>query len=926
MKRILSFFFIISVLSFISSSLHASKRLEISGRQSCSLTGIVVDNFARPLPKVMIQLYTVSDSAYVTGTLTNDKGQFTLSSLPLKRYRIRLSYLGMKTCERIVQLTAKTKSHSVGTIRLEPDAVQLHETVVTAEAAQVVMKGDTAIFSTSAYKLPEGAVVEDLIKRLPGVYIDGDGKITVNGKNVSKILVDGKEFFGTSSDIALKNLTADIVDHVKTYEKESDMAKATGVKDGKEKQVLDISIKPEMKRGWFGQADVAQGNHARYAHRGMLNRFRGNDQASLIYNKNNVRSTSIGGSSQNIGRTPSGKREGQNLGVNFQHSRKHLDTNGSLRVEDNDMTNASRTSAESYYSTGTRYSRSQSSRFNSSKAVNGAFDVHWAPDSLTTIMVFPKFRIGKQDDFSTSHNIHSDAEFKSFDWKDMHTRFEPAEIFATDTTQLLYQAYGTNQSKRNDSNYSMNGSVVRRSAKRKGRSFTFSLYTTLSNSDDELMPENHTHYYRSSIQQDLTQIQRQTNDNTNYMYTTNIGYNEPVGKNKYVRFSYAYRRSRNKQEKHVYDMAQTEELEIDSLGNSYTTIYNDHDFNVAFNSQTRALFYTIGMMVQSRRVHTQYKTSDGDVVQSQHVVNYAPVFQLRHKISNKTRWNLNYNGRTQQPSMNMLSPITDYSNPTYIREGNPNLKPAYSQYIQLQYVTYSPKKRRSFTASIIGSTTSNGFSYRRVYDEETGITRTRPMNINGQWTMSTNYTLTIPLAKKHWTSTWNGRSMYSAMPSYQMIDLKSSKSTTKNLDLLQRVQMNYRDQSVEIGVAGNVQYSKSENDRLTSTRTETFEYNGNLNGLYRFPFGLSLAVDGSVINRNGFGSQEDGTDMVLNGQVSYSMLKGKKLTFSLQAMDILGQQPTVKRSVYSTGERIVHYDALTSYVLFHISYRFKTNH
>lgn len=926
MKRIfIHLVLLISVLSISVLSLNASGR-SLRQKGNLSLYGKVVDkSTGQVLPKVMVQLYSQADSTYVTGTVTDLQGHFDLSQLITGHYTVRFTYLGMKKYEKQVHLTSKQKAQSLGTIKMAPDAVQLNETVVTAEVAPVVLKGDTAVFSSAAYKLPEGAVVEDLLKRLPGVDIDEEGKITVNGKEVNKLLVDGKEFFSGNMDITLKNLTADIISNVKSYEKESDMAKDTGVKDGKEEQVLDISIKPEMKKGWFGDAELAQGNHDRYSYDGMANRFRGDDQYSVLFNRHNIQNQGIGGGAGRLGmRTPRGKEEGQLGGANISITRKNMELMGDVNGSTSDVTNASTTSSQSYYSTGTRFSESQINRLNKSKSISANFQIKLDIDSLTILRLMPNVSISNNESFGFGHTIQSDAPIKAFDWNDISTRFEPAGIFAEDTTQLVYQSYQTSHSESDNYSYALGGSFVRKSAKRKGRSFTVNFNVGQNKSDSESTSDTRTYYYRVTDNQYSPQVQRPVSDNKSYSYRLGAGYNEPVGKNKFLQLNYTYSRNSNDNERHVYDLLDADEIEIDSLHKTNKTTLENHYFDAAFNSQGKKLFYRLGMTVIAQNTHSEYNIGDDEYDQSQHVVNYAPFLRLRHTLSRNTRWEFSYRGRSRQPTIEQLTPVTDYSNPTIIKDGNPDLKPSFSHSVYGQYTKYVPKKKRSFALGVSATSTTNQITSRRIYDEETGVTRTKPMNINGNWSASLNYTFTTPLAKKHWTGSLVGYGMYYESPSYQMINKESLKSTTSQQFLIQRASVNYRTSSIELGVGGNVRYNKSENDLVSSTPKETFQYTGNANGLYRFPFGLSLAFDTNIINRDGYGEQEDGTDMVLNGQVAYSMLKGKALTFTLNAMDILHQRPTMSRNVYSSGERITRYDALTSYVLFSVKYRFNT--
>ena len=183
----------------------------------------------------------------------------------------------------------------MGNIALEPDAVMLSEAVITGTAPEVTVKEDTLEYNSTAYRTPEGAMLEELVKKLPGAEIDDDGNVKINGKEVKKIMVDGKEFFGGDVKTGLKNLPVNMIDKLKTYDKKSDLARVTGIDDGEEETVLDLKVKKGMNQGWFGNANVAGGTESRYSSNVMLNRFVENSQFSLIGSANNVNDLGFSG-------------------------------------------------------------------------------------------------------------------------------------------------------------------------------------------------------------------------------------------------------------------------------------------------------------------------------------------------------------------------------------------------------------------------------------------------------------------------------------------------------------------------------------------------------------------------------------------------------------------------------------------------------
>ncbi len=240
------FISILLINSFLTSAF--SQQVTIQGT-------ILEDETKEPVEQATIQLFSLPDSVFVTGKATDKRGKFILPKVKDGKYLIKASYIGLVSQEFVVDALSKDKIKDLGKIYLRNDAVLLDEAVITAQAPQVTVAGDTLVYNSSAYRLPEGSMLEDLLKKLPGAELDEDGKITINGQEIKKIMVDGKEFFTNDPEIAMKNLPVNIVDKVSTYQKQSDKSRITGIDDGEEEAVLDISVKKGMNKGWFGDID-----------------------------------------------------------------------------------------------------------------------------------------------------------------------------------------------------------------------------------------------------------------------------------------------------------------------------------------------------------------------------------------------------------------------------------------------------------------------------------------------------------------------------------------------------------------------------------------------------------------------------------------------------------------------------------------------
>ena len=263
MKRIAITLTLFALCTLIASA--QNKTIAITGRV------IEADN-KEPIEMATVQLLSLPDSTQAAGVITSENGSFALPKVKEGDYLLRISFIGFNTESLPLTLSDKMPQKNIGTISLRPDAILLDEAVITAEAPQVTVVEDTLMYNTSAYRVTEGAMLEELIKKIPGAEIDEEGNVKINGKEVKKIMVEGKEYFGGDVKTGLKNIPVDMVDKIRAYDKESDLARITGIEDGDEEMVLDLKVKKGMNKGWFGNADGAIGDKKRYLGRVTLNR------------------------------------------------------------------------------------------------------------------------------------------------------------------------------------------------------------------------------------------------------------------------------------------------------------------------------------------------------------------------------------------------------------------------------------------------------------------------------------------------------------------------------------------------------------------------------------------------------------------------------------------------------------------------------
>ena len=338
-----------------------------------------------------IQLLNLPDSAFVKGTTTEEQGQFSLKSVKRGEYVLKISYIGFVTKFVEVKLSEQRKKNvGIGYITMSEESILLEGMEVTAHAAKVAVQGDSLVYNAAAYRVPEGSTLEALVKQLPGAKVDKEGNITINGKTVSKILVDGKEFFLNDKEVAMKNIPTEMIDNLKTYDRKSDLSRVTGIDDGEEETVLDLTVKKGMKNGWYGNVNLGAGTKHCYAERFNVNRFNNDFQATVLGSANNVADMGFGGGGGRWGFwEQEGLRSSKEIGGNFATAKPKLETGGSIRYRFDGSDNENTSSTEYFNATLAKFNEDYSKNLKSNQRLTGNFRFEWKPDTMTNIIFRP---------------------------------------------------------------------------------------------------------------------------------------------------------------------------------------------------------------------------------------------------------------------------------------------------------------------------------------------------------------------------------------------------------------------------------------------------------------------------------------------------------------------------------------------------------
>ena len=894
--------------------------------------------FKEPMVQATIQLFTASDSTFVGGTVTNERGNFYVVAPRSGTYRLKVSSVGYQTIEREITLR-RNESQDLGNLLMESESIMLQEAVITGRAAQVIVKKDTLVYNPEAFRTPEGSPIEELIKRIPGAEVDEDGNITVNGKQVKKILLDGKEFMLGDVETALKNIPVSIIQNMKFYDQQSDQSRITGIDDGEKETVLDFSIKKGMNRGFMTNLDLAGGTKHRYASRGMGSMFTDNTRFVLMGNFNNKE--------ENAGWW---NRRGLNsrkmLGSNFNFDNDKVKVDASIRWNHRGGDNQTENAKEDFYSAGSTFSNTLTANFTRSNNWWGNMRFEWQIDSLTNILVRANGSYGTSDATTQSAAATFDAD--------------PYLYVADPLNELSsLSPYTINHNINASLNYSENKNAwamlqLYRRLNPRGRNIILRVEGSAGDSESQNVSDNEVHLYRKQNQygQDSTYFTARynTTPTNNSGYVLRAAYSEPLWKGAHLQFTYELRYSQNKSDRLTYDFSNLSDNIFAGITPEYRTWdpwlhtvnshlgdfldrdlsryseYKNYTHNARVNLRHRVekYDYNIGFLFQPQHSNfiQDYRGIYVDTVRN--VTNLTPTLDFHYKFSDQSNLWLHYRGDTRQPEMTQLLDITDDSNPLYITQGNPGLKPQFTSSLNGYYNNYIVRYKRSIVVYANYRHISNSISNLVRYNPETGGSITRPENINGNWNINAGFTFNTALdSTAHWNIGTDTRLRYNNFVSYvaqQQAD--AEKNTTKTTNWNERLSLGYRNDWLEVTLDGQVNYQHSRNELQPDANLDTWQFNYGGQFLIRLPSGFEISSNLHERSRRGYNDSSMNTnELIWNGQVSKTFLKSKALVVALNFYDLLGQQSNYERWVNATGRSDTRYNSVNSYAMLHVRYR-----
>jgi hypothetical protein len=761
---------------------------------------------------------------------------------------------------------------------------------------------------------------------------------------VKKILLDGKEFMLGDVETALKNIPVNIIQNMKFYDQQSDQARITGIEDGEKETVLDFSIKKGMNRGYMTNLDLGGGTAHRYASRGMASSFTDKTRVVILGNFNNKEENAGWWNRRGLN---SRKMLGTNL--NYDDGKK-LKLDASIRWNHRGGDNQTETAVQNFYSETSRtFSNTDAKNYTRSNNWWGNIRMEWKPDSLTNILLRANGSYGSNDATNTSISAtFNDDPYLYVDdplaYIDPQGKLGPYLVNHNLNTGLSYgetkNAWAMLQ--------------LYRRLNPRGRNIVVRFEANGGNSENENVSNSEVRLFlvKNEAGEDSTYYTARynTTPSNNSGYVVSTTYSEPLWKGAHLQFNYELRYNQNKSDRQTYDFSQMEQDPFSGIHPEYrewdpwlSSLYDQMDQYLDKNLSRFSEYknYTHNLRLTLRHREEKYDYNIGFLVQPQHsnfiqdyrgiyvdtvrnVTNLTPTLNFHYKFSDQSNLWIHYRGDTRQPEMTQLLDITDDSNKLNITQGNPGLKPQFTNSLNTYYNNYIVKYKRSIVIYANYRHIRNSISNLVRYNPDTGGSITRPENINGNWNINGGFTFNTALdSAAHWNIGTDTRIRYNNYVSYvaqQQAD--AEKNTTKTTNVNERLTFGYRNDWLEVTLDGVVNYQHSRNELQPTANLDTWMLNYGGQFLVRLPYDFEVSMNLHERSRRGYNDASMNTnELIWNGQVSKSFLKNKSLIVALNFYDLLGQMSNYERWVNATGRSDTKYNSVNSYAMLHVRYR-----
>ena len=933
---------------------------------------LVEEKTAQPVPFATVSLTPSNSSKAVKYVLTDDAGKAILTKVSKGSYVLKAEIMGYKTHSQNITVD---KSLDLGDVKMPEDIEVLEAAKVTDIGNPIVVKKDTIEYNASSFKTSDNDMLEQLLKKLPGVEVGADGSITANGETIKKITIDGKTFFLDDPQLASKNIPAKIIEKVKVVEKKSDQAMFTGIDDGDEETIIDLKLRPGMAKGWFGNIMGGGGHDVpgprssmddwRYQGAAMVGRFTDDSQISIILNGNNTNNRGFNDIAGSMMGNMRGGRGGMGRGQGGWGGNNGISTtwmggvNGAFTLLDGDMDlsgnylyNGSdkdvieETNKITYLENEDLYNRTKGADNTFSQGHRVGVRLEHKFSENTSIIFEPQFNVG------TGHYTQ-DERF----W---------TKSLAHGQTDTLNVNEGHTSNTGQNRNWSTSGFLLyRQKLGKAGRTLSANLRYSYSNNVMEGLNRSFTTVYNGEEQPDPVN-QRFDQNTNNTSVSGRVVYTEPLAKHLFLEANYSYSWNMNTSAKDVYSSGAYDyrpgELPVfnpngnvldETYSNSIRNESHNHRAGLTLSYQLNKLRVNLGAAANPTITHNE---TNGKAYDSK-VVNWSPQAMVFYDINDNTNLRLFYFGRSAQPSTNQLMPVPDNSDPLNISLGNPYLEPYFNHNIRARFGYTNKKTFTSVNANIRGTIVENALTNAQWYDQA-GVNYSIPVNGPATTSMNANIFVNSPIAKSKFSifsmtflnygesvsyvgtdafangsiiengavkyydydkAEFDHEQFHKDYPSLADAPKMFSVNKSQTLGFTQRLRFTYRNDFVEVNLGGRTRMNKSWytiNNEVAPTWNN--QADGSMN--WTIPGGINFIAEARYNWYNGYTTpQED--EIILNAEITKLLFK-KKVTLALKAYDILGQSKNLSVTDASNYHMETRNNTLGRYIILSLTYRF----
>ena len=879
--------------------------------QNMKVTGQVVDTTGqKSLANVSVLAVRMKDSLLLKYTRTNKDGYFELSNFKVDTFTLIVEHPELDPRTYFILGNEGNNEINIPSVRMSMKTKQLDEVVIFANKNPIFYRGDTLVYVADSFKVGQNAVVEDLLKKLPGIKIDKDGQITSQGKEISQVLVDGDEFFGSDPTIATKNLAAKGVESVQVYEKTNEDAKAG---EDEKIQVLDLKLKEDAKKGYFGKISGASDfglmqNTPFYEGELLVNKFNQRQKISIFMLTSNTPRSNFGwGDMNKFGLENEGggnfwdRNQGTNtsgipqtLKAGIYYSDK-IGKTGKIGFNysyyNNKLDSYSSSQSQYFLSDSSYYTKDSTRNYSKNESHNLNFSYKTNIDSLTYLEIRPNFKF----DEATTDNLNTSS-------------FRDVKFLEYLSTSIQ----NVNESKGMSSN---SEALIRRKFRKPKRELELKYILDFNNNTTD---GNLYSYSKFGVAVD-TIDQLKGNDNssiTNYGIAT---YTEPINKLFKVKVEYLFESGNSNQDKKTFNRGNGSYTEIDSL------LTNNFDNQRFQNRGTASLIYEKGKNTLTgglgyRNITIENKNLVTGAIVDQSINNFLPEISYMYKPSMSKRLNINYSTYSSPPSVNDLQPIPDNSNPNRIQEGNPDLKPNYVHSIFANFNSWQALSGRYIWSGMNATLTNNAFANRTTYDSF-GKTTSKTVNVDGNINASFYIGGGIPLFNRKLEISPKANGSYNKYQNY----INNELNVTQNTSISSGLELALNLDSLEISIENDFTYTNPVSS-LSSVSNQPFtSQNYNLRLDYQLPMHFKIKLNGDYTINSNRAAGFNRNIFVLNAEVSKAFFPTENLILAINANDIFNQNINVQREVNGNIITDNFTRIISRYFLLKLTYKFNNN-